>query len=335
MSSFHEQLMEMVSFSPLSMQPPNSWCGHLPFAAWLVGQFRPRLFVELGTHYGNSYFTFCQSVVKAQTDTQCFAVDTWQGDEHAGSYGDEVFDYVNAHNQQHYSSFSQLLRMEFDAAVELFADGSIDLLHIDGMHTYEAVKHDFQTWLPKLASGAIVLFHDTTVRDRGFGVWKLWREIQSCYPDNLEFSHSHGLGVVRIGGEIESQKQKWLCPDFLYRHILIEFFSQIGQVQIDRFELSQLRKEFLRYQKCLLKKNQHLEKIHLDFQKIDHELHQRNIEYQKIDQELHQRNTEYQKIDQELNQRNLEYQKIYQELQNIKNSRAWKLLNRLQKFSSF
>ena len=88
--------------------------------------------------------------------------------------------------------------MTFDEAIVYFSDRSIDLLHIDGMHSYEAVKHDFETWLPKLAPGAIVLIHDTNVREYGFGVWKFWEEIQVWYPLNLDFTHSHGLGVLQL-----------------------------------------------------------------------------------------------------------------------------------------
>ena len=37
-------------------------------------------------------------------------------------------------------TFSSLLRMDFADARDHIEDGSVDLLHIDGLHTYEAVR---------------------------------------------------------------------------------------------------------------------------------------------------------------------------------------------------
>jgi hypothetical protein len=153
--------------------------------------------VELGTHRGLSFMAFCQAVMANRIDCRCFAVDTWQGDPHAGIYGEEVFSEVSSYRASRYAGFSELLRMRFDDALEYFEDGSVDLLHIDGMHTYEAVKHDFETWLPKLSERAVVLLHDTSVREREFGVWRYWEKLREQYP-SFEFTHSHGLGVVTL-----------------------------------------------------------------------------------------------------------------------------------------
>ena len=127
----------------------SAWTQHAPFAFWLIDKHRPRILAELGTHWGYSYFAFCQAVSRLGTDTKCFAVDTWLGDEHAGFYDEAVYDVVSEHEASNYASFSTLIRSTFDAAADRFQAGSVDLLHIDGRHYYEDVHHDFTTWRPE------------------------------------------------------------------------------------------------------------------------------------------------------------------------------------------
>jgi len=146
--------------------------------------------------------------VAAGSNTRCYAVDTWTGDTDAGFYGQEVYDDLKAHHQQ-YESFSKLLRMTFDEALGEISDQSVDLLHIDGLHSYEAVKRDYNTWLPKVSERGIVLFHDTMVRDRGFGVHKLWAELSPGFP-HFNFEHGYGLGVLAVG-----RKQPEAVTNFL------------------------------------------------------------------------------------------------------------------------
>jgi GT2 family glycosyltransferase len=189
------------TFKPRRARPDSvrTWLGHLPFANDLIATFRPSLLVELGTHYGESYFGMCQAVQENAVACMCYAIDTWEGDQHAGYYDESVFEEVNRYNEDNYASFSKLLRTTFDAAQHDFGDGTVDLLHIDGLHTYDAVRHDFETWFPKVRSGGVVLIHDIAARHADFQVWKLWHELAPQFP-HLEFNHSWGLGVIRKPG---------------------------------------------------------------------------------------------------------------------------------------
>ncbi|WP_084442220.1 class I SAM-dependent methyltransferase, partial [Termitidicoccus mucosus] len=187
-----------LAFVPRLMRPDKSaWVGHLPFAASLVHALRPRQVVELGTHWGDSFFTFCQAALELKLDCQCHAVDTWHGDPQAGQYGEEVYQFVEDHGKKYYPEMSSLLRKSFDEAVQGYDDGSIDLLHIDGLHIYDAVRHDFDAWYSKVRPGGIILFHDIAVRNDDFGVWRLWEEITKRYDECFSFSHCFGLGVLR------------------------------------------------------------------------------------------------------------------------------------------
>lgn len=193
--------------TPARLVWPGSWVGHIPFSSWLVDALKPRVLVELGTHTGNSYNGFCQAAVAQSIELRAFAVDTWIGDKHAGKYDNNVFLNLKEYHEPLYGQFSTLLRMTFDEALSRFDNGTVDLLHIDGLHTYEAVRHDFESWLPKLSNCGIVLFHDTEVYREDFGVHKLWSELSLRYP-NFNFKHSNGLGVLLVGSNIPNKIQE-------------------------------------------------------------------------------------------------------------------------------
>ncbi|HEX4375374.1 MAG TPA: class I SAM-dependent methyltransferase, partial [Puia sp.] len=193
----HGLISEQSLNTPLYMAP-SAWVEHIPFAFSLIEKLRPKLIVELGVHYGVSYFSFCQAVKLNSLNATCYAVDNWKGDEHAGFYDETIFELVKTYNSEHYAEFSYLLKCNFDEALTYFEDKSIDLLHIDGLHTYEAVKYDFEAWLPKLSENAVVLFHDISVREKGFGVFRLWEELVARFP-SFAFTHGYGLGVLLIG----------------------------------------------------------------------------------------------------------------------------------------
>ena len=181
------------------------WIGHIPFAFELVARLRPATVVELGTYSGTSLAAFCQAASACQAGTICYGVDTWEGDVHMGRFRDNLYREVALLMQQEFPGVAVLVRKRFDEALGGFPERSIDLLHIDGTHTYEAVRHDFESWCPRVSDRGVVLLHDTNVtrRDVGgraaeYGVRRLFDELRLHYP-HLEFRHSCGLGVLLVG----------------------------------------------------------------------------------------------------------------------------------------
>jgi methyltransferase family protein len=225
-------LRPMVLTPPLRLVPPFGWTQHIPFAFWIVDALRPSCIVELGTHSGNSYSAFAQAVAMLQLPAACYAVDTWKGDPQTGLYGEEVFEEWRDFHDRHFGGFSTLVRQRFDDAVSAFPDSSIDLLHIDGCHTYEAVGHDFETWLPKLSARSVVLLHDINVRQSGFGVWRLWEELQQRFPSAFTFVHGHGLGVLGVGRELTPDVHALLTDARTDRTCVArtrQFFATLGE----------------------------------------------------------------------------------------------------------
>lgn len=239
----------MTSFDllahPIALARPerlrwSGWTGHIPFGMYLIDVIRPALLVELGTHTGVSYCAFCQAVSELELNTRCFAVDTWHGDAYTERYGEDVYSDLSQYHDPRYGAFSTLLRTAFDDAVDHFELRSIDLLHIDGCHSYGAVRHDYETWLPKMSPRGIVLFHDVAVDEEGFGVHRLWTELKPRYR-HFELPHSFGLGVLAVGEESPALLKPLLdCTEEEQRHV-VKLFGQLGrqlELEVDNSNLA-------------------------------------------------------------------------------------------------
>jgi len=196
---------DALNFELLSSSP---WSGHRAFAYDYVRNVRPGTIVELGSYYGCSSFAFLQAVKDGAAGPSFYAVDTWKGDAYTeGDYREDVYGaFMSVLESCYGGTDAHVLRTDFDSAADSFADGSIDLLHIDGSHDYEEVRHDFETWRGKVAEGGAIFFHDIgedRLLGREMGPKRLWEEIKAEYPYTVEFPFSFGLGVLVFDGGLQ------------------------------------------------------------------------------------------------------------------------------------
>src|SRR5439155_14171371 len=86
-----------------------------------------------------------------------YAVDTWSNIGMTEGARDTFDEFLN--NTKPLGNWTVPLRGHSTELGHQF-DKEIDLLFIDGDHSYEAVRADLEVWLPKLKDDGIVAFHD-------------------------------------------------------------------------------------------------------------------------------------------------------------------------------
>lgn len=250
-----------ISYWEPAHRVPSAWTEHAPFAFWIMGALRPRTVVELGTHNGFSFFVFAEAARRLGFPCRLFAIDSWEGDDHAGFYGEEVYQSVHAISREFYPSSTELVRAYFSDAVSRFADESIDLLHIDGRHSYEDVREDFEAYHSKLSSRAVVLFHDTHEFQPSFGVHRFWEELAPSAP-SFEFHHGHGLGVLALGADVPATFIEFIDEATKHPEKHRSFYSARGSIVSEHAvadqdaanrddEIANLKRELINYNEAL------------------------------------------------------------------------------------
>ena len=163
----------------------SAWTGHRDFAHWLVNKLQPKITVELGVDYGYSLFTLAEN-----NPGLVIGVDLFEGDEHTGLRGADQAAKVEQFAVDHGYSNVKLIKGSFDNVAKQW-NSSIDLLHIDGLHTYAACLNDFKRWAPFVsAPNGVVIMHDITSY---LDVCRVFVEIAAY---KVAFLHSGGLGII-------------------------------------------------------------------------------------------------------------------------------------------
>ena len=114
--------------------------------------------------------------------------DLWDGLENPGKT-DVVYGYgVDSHDPK-----------SFLYIVKILQKNLIDFLFIDGDHSYEGVKKDFDMYSPLVRKGGLIAFHDVAVKDNdSVEVYKFWEELKTRYPYRLIHIRGTGVGVIHI-----------------------------------------------------------------------------------------------------------------------------------------
>lgn len=251
MRTLFNPLEHPLIFETPTRKVSSTWTTHVPFGFYIINILRPKIIVELGTYAGMSYCAFCQAISSMNLESKCFAIDTWAGDAQSGFYGEDVLENLRQYHDPKYGHFSELIRETFDDALSRFHDGSVDLLHIDGCHTYEAVYTDFLSWLPKMSPRGVMLFHDITETSESYGVWRFWEEVREKYP-YFEFHHGHGLGLLIVGSESESLFGNLTFASDSESMLIREFFHLIGMRSGIEDELLGLRSAYIQHSEAII-----------------------------------------------------------------------------------
>jgi len=166
---------------------PSAWKGHSEFAKWIVKEHKPTLIYDLGVDYGFSTFTFALAM---QDQGRVVGVDLFTGDVHTSFRN--TYDYVMTLKNKLETKYPINLEIVKDdfTNVAYRVNELIDIIHLDGLHTYEAAKHDYNMWIEFLDPNGLFLMHDT---ESFPGVRRVFDE-SPLYKVN--FLHSAGLGVL-------------------------------------------------------------------------------------------------------------------------------------------
>lgn len=171
----------------------------------LILPIRSKVILEIGTHNGGILFLLSRF---SSPDALIISIDLL-----GGSYGDGYPTIAIPFYKSFAINNQKIVLIRKDShkpstlqkVEKLIKNKQIDILFIDGDHTYEGVKRDFQMYSPLVKKNGIVVFHDivnvSPEISMNVEVNKFWNEIKNGFDfkeivENPNQGH-YGIGIIK------------------------------------------------------------------------------------------------------------------------------------------
>lgn len=151
--------------------------------AKILQGFAPKRSLEIGTNYGGTLLLLC---TVSAPESKIISVDLPSG-PFGGGYPRRkipLFQKFRRRGQELHLIRADSHTPGTKKRILTILDGEpLDYLFVDGDHTYEGVRLDFEMYSPLVRSGGIVAFHDIVTYNEGSGceVQKFWNEIKQTH----------------------------------------------------------------------------------------------------------------------------------------------------------
>jgi hypothetical protein len=139
------------------------------------------VFVELGSWKGASSSCMAVEIANSNKKIDFVCVDSFEGDTGLKSCGFSSEGQLNffLDNMKPVEGFYRYIQSDSSKAADLFENESVDLVFIDAEHTYDSVKKDILSWLPKIKKGGTISGHDFMAGHEG-----VERAVFECFDKN-------------------------------------------------------------------------------------------------------------------------------------------------------
>lgn len=134
--------------------------------------------LEVGAEYGMSASIFCKG---ADPSVSIHSVDLMPLEKWA-KYRENL-------GESGFTGRTHEVHLDSKSARREWGSAPIDLLFIDGDHSFTGATEDIQLWVPLVKPGGIVVFHDTackTNRDPHYLHYEVTRAINNWYEDHSQ-----------------------------------------------------------------------------------------------------------------------------------------------------
>lgn len=171
-----------------------------------ICRLTPKRVLEIGTARGGTLYLWTQA---SSDDATIVSVDL-PGGEFGGAYPPcrmpFYLAFAKPHQKLHLLRCDSHERHTLEHVQVLFDHKRVDFAFIDGDHTYEGVKQDFQNYGPLVRPGGLIAFHDILFRPDmpEIQVDRFWNEIRDRH-ESVEFigpdssGRKIGIGLIRVG----------------------------------------------------------------------------------------------------------------------------------------